>query len=128
MIFDLWNSTRLVDEEAVFEAHRLIGHRLVDPESVGVLGGHQVAVLEPALERRALDLEMDPAIDVVARGALQPAALLLGQTGGRSGVSAPPPDTGRTSSDAEAARPRLEYAAAAEAAARESLAIVVGTV
>src|SRR5215212_4082325 len=76
----------LVNKEAVFEAHRLVGHRLIDAESVDELGGQQVAMLESALERCTRDPEMDPAIDVVARGALQPAALLLGQTGGRGGV------------------------------------------
>jgi hypothetical protein len=40
-------------------------------------------VLEPALERRAGDLEMDPAIDVVARGALQPTTLLFSVVGDR---------------------------------------------
>src|SRR5215217_1401411 len=79
----------LVDKEAVLESHRLVGHRLVDAESVGVLGGRQVAVLEPALERCTRDLELDPAIDVIARSAPQPAALRVGKSGDGSGILGP---------------------------------------
>ena len=109
----------LLDEEGIVHAHRLIGHRLVDADRVGILGGGQIAVLEPALERRALDLDVDPAIDVVARGALQPTTLLLGKPGDRGGGRCRALSTGRRGGDEErrrGANPCLEHAATADGA------------
>ena len=64
-------------------------------------------MLEPALEWRTHDLEVDPAVDVMreARSSQPRCSSLRSATGEADGVaSCAPARTGRTRSDAEAAR------------------------